>query len=318
MPFFILNIWHRASRHQILILTILVFVIMVVSAALFAITQHVSLFTGIYWAVTTVTTVGYGDVTPHNAVGRIIAMGTMLTAIPLAGVAFGGWTASLISIHLRKVWGLAMNKMRRHLVILGYSPILIHILPDLAARHTQLVLIAPGDINSLPPDFPHINGDPTHPHVLAQAHLRDAKQIVVLGETDGSVLMSALEAHRLAPDTPIFSITHSRRAAQTLKDLGLMHSVASQDLLGHTLATSLETPHAADFFVALLTSTRALLREIPAPDDVLHHPLVDFVPPGSASVLAVIRKNQVILPIDNPVIEPLDTLLLLTAQDQAT
>ncbi|MCL4495245.1 MAG: ion channel [Firmicutes bacterium] len=318
MPFLILNVWHRVSRHQILILTILVFVIMFVAAGLFALTQHVSFFTGIYWAVTTVTTVGYGDVTPHNAAGRVIAMGTMLTAIPLAGVAFGGWTASLVSIHLRKVWGLAMNKMHRHLVILGYSPILVHILPDLSARHTELVLIAPGDINALPTDFPHINGDPTHPHVLAQAHLPEAKQIVVLGETDGAVLMTAIEAHRIAPETPIFSITHSRRAAQTLKDLGLMHSVASQDLLGHTLATSLETPHAADFFVALLTSTRAVLREMPAPDDVLHHPLTDYVPPGPATVLAVIRQNRVILPTDNPVIEPSDTLLLLTAQDATT
>ncbi len=318
MPFFILNIWHRASRHQILMLTVLVFVIMLVSAVLYSSTQQVSLFTGLYWAVTTVTTVGYGDVTPHNAVGRIIAMGTMLTAIPLAGVAFSGWTASLVSIHFRKVWGLAMNKMHRHLVILGYNPILIHILPDLAARHTELVLIAPGDIPSLPANFPHINGDPTHPHVLAQAHLPDAKQIAVLGETDGAVLMSAIEAHRIAPETPIFAVTHSRRAAQTLKDLGMTHSVASQDLLGHTLATSLETPHAADFFVALLTSTRATLQEIPAPKDALHRPLADFVPPDVSTVLAIIRQNHVILPIDNPVIEPLDTILVLTAQGAAT
>lgn len=312
MPFFMLHFWRRASRHQIFLLTLLILFIVLFSATVFAETQQVAWFTGLYWAITTITTVGYGDVTPHNAMGRIIAMGTMLTAIPLAGVAFGGWTASLVSIHLRKVWGLAMGTTHHPLVILGYDPILVHILPDLQARHTEVVLIAPHDLQTMPPDIPHITGDPTHPHVLAQAHLPQAKQIVVLGDTDGTVLMTAVEAHRFAPDTPLFAITHSRQAACTLQDLGLPHSVASQDLLGHTLAASLETPHAADFFVTLLTTPRAQLQEIPAPEKAWHLPLADIALP-SASVLALIRQDRTILLIDNPIVEPSDTLLILTA-----
>lgn len=43
--------------------------------------QHLSLDDGIWWALTTVTTVGYGDVYPHTGVGRLIAAVVMLSGI---------------------------------------------------------------------------------------------------------------------------------------------------------------------------------------------------------------------------------------------
>ncbi len=314
MPLFFLGFWQRVSKHQIRLVTGLITVITVVSATLFAQTQHVSWFIGFYWAITTITTVGYGDVTPHNAAGRWIAMGTMLTAIPLAGAAFAGWAASIVSIQLRRVWGMAMNKTHNHLVILGYNSLLIHILPDLLSEHPQAVIVSPLSSTELPDNLPCITGDPTHPHILAKASLPLAQQIVVVGESDGAVLMTAIEAHRMAPQTPLFAITQSRRAAQTLKDLGMSHSVASEDLLGHTLAKSLATPHAADFFVALLTSPDLGLEEILVQSDWVGHSLEELEVTISSTVLAVIRQQQVILPLRHPVIESDDKILLLRPQ----
>jgi voltage-gated potassium channel len=41
---------------------------------------------GLWWAVTTVTTVGYGDKFPTTSMGRILAVGLMLVGISLMGV----------------------------------------------------------------------------------------------------------------------------------------------------------------------------------------------------------------------------------------
>ena len=57
-------------------------------AGLFALTQNLPFTTGLYWAVTTATTVGYGDVTPHNGAGRVIASAVMLTTIPMLAAVF--------------------------------------------------------------------------------------------------------------------------------------------------------------------------------------------------------------------------------------
>lgn len=48
---------------------------------------------GLWWAVTTVTTVGYGDRFPTTSIGRVIAVGLMLVGISLMGVV----TASVAS-----------------------------------------------------------------------------------------------------------------------------------------------------------------------------------------------------------------------------
>jgi len=53
------------------------------AGAIFAATQNLPFTTSLCWAITTATTVGYGDVTPHNASGRVVASLTMLTTIPM-------------------------------------------------------------------------------------------------------------------------------------------------------------------------------------------------------------------------------------------
>jgi voltage-gated potassium channel len=52
--------------------------------------------TSLWWAVQTVTTVGYGDVVPHATVGRVIGTLVMLTGIGFIAVMTAAVTASLI------------------------------------------------------------------------------------------------------------------------------------------------------------------------------------------------------------------------------
>lgn len=66
--------------------------IIVLSALLFSVFEHQSLSDALWWAVTTATTVGYGDVTPHTPVGKIIA-----AALMFGGIGFIGLLTSTIT-----------------------------------------------------------------------------------------------------------------------------------------------------------------------------------------------------------------------------
>ena len=57
---------------------------------------------GLWWAVQTVTTVGYGDVTPRNTEGRVLAAIVMVTGIGFLSVVTAAVTAMFIESARRK------------------------------------------------------------------------------------------------------------------------------------------------------------------------------------------------------------------------
>src|SRR5262249_52879688 len=60
---------------------------------------------GLWWAVQTVTTVGYGDVVPSTDFGRIVASVVMLTGIAFLAVLTAIVTATFIENAARRVAG---------------------------------------------------------------------------------------------------------------------------------------------------------------------------------------------------------------------
>lgn len=88
--------------------------VMGAGAVVFAAVQHVSVATAGYWAVTTATTTGYGDVAPHGP-GRAVAAAVMLLAVPLLGAAFAELTAHRHRAHLREELTALEERVKAHL-----------------------------------------------------------------------------------------------------------------------------------------------------------------------------------------------------------
>jgi voltage-gated potassium channel len=75
-------------------------VIVVVSGAAIRILdsdEYGSIWEGIWWAMQTVTTVGYGDVTPENVAGRFVAGAVMLAGVALVAIVTAAVTSSFVA-----------------------------------------------------------------------------------------------------------------------------------------------------------------------------------------------------------------------------
>jgi voltage-gated potassium channel Kch len=97
-----------------------------IGAVWFAAVENISVATGLYWSVTTATTVGYGDITPHTHTGRVIAVLVMLTVIPLFAATFSLLTTSLTSMHVSRLHAEAIAHIHHLKEHLGLD----HELPD--------------------------------------------------------------------------------------------------------------------------------------------------------------------------------------------
>ena len=58
--------------------------------------QFTDLATSVYWAIVTMTTVGYGDITPVTPIGRLLSAFVMLLGYTIIAVPTGIVTATII------------------------------------------------------------------------------------------------------------------------------------------------------------------------------------------------------------------------------
>ena len=83
-----------ASRRKILVfLTAVLMVVLIMGTVMYVVegreNNYTSIPTSVYWAITTMTTVGFGDMTPHTDLGRLIASFMMLLGWGILAVPTG-------------------------------------------------------------------------------------------------------------------------------------------------------------------------------------------------------------------------------------
>lgn len=102
--------------HKIAVITISSAAVLDLGAgSLFAVTEHIPEWDGLYWAIATATTVGYGDIVPHTPFGRVLAVIVMLTVVPLFAATFSLFTSALTTTHVRKSEHAIKEHVEQHL-----------------------------------------------------------------------------------------------------------------------------------------------------------------------------------------------------------
>ena len=301
----------RQSRHVATLLGLAVACVLA-GGALFAATQHIAFTTGLYWAITTATTVGYGDVTPHNPAGRLVASAVMLTTIPLLASVFALVTGAAAAAGVRRVLALVREfPAGAYRVVIGMHPAVPAILEELVRAGDAVVLVADVAPDTIPDRVHLIRRDPTQPGALRAARPAGAQHVLITGPTDGDVLVSAVLLRKEAPDVPVSALVRSRSVGEALRDLGINQAVSADELVAHTLAKSLEAPHAGDLILQLVNSEQHSLREISADPGIVGRPLSSVRSERSGLVLGLVHEGRVIMGIgEDPVIAEGDHLLV--------
>ena len=299
-------------RKHIAILLVAAAACLLGGSAAFAATQGRPFSTSLYWAITTATTVGYGDVLPVNGIGRLIASLVMLTTIPMLAAVFALATGDAAAAGLRRILDMRSKFPEgSYRLVVGMSDTVPAILTELAAAGVKVVLVADVDPDSVPHDVHLVRGDPTDEAVIKSANPAGAEQALITGASDGDVLVSTVMVRKLAPNLNIAAVVSSPSVREALADLGVRQTMSAHTLIASALAKSLETPHAADMLGQLVESNAHRLTEIAADPAAVGKPLSAVRDERSGLVLGLVHGGKFSLGLaDDPVIQAGDCLLI--------
>ncbi|WP_416151730.1 potassium channel family protein [Salipaludibacillus sp. HK11] len=143
-----------------------------------------NIFEGVWWAIVTISTVGYGDFVPKSVVGRLLGIVLILVGIAVFSLFITNLAASTVVLKEQQEKGLGTIKKNRHLVVIGWnerSRLLIkqthHLYP------LKKIVLVDETLQKLSgQDYSYvrfIKGSPKSDETLIRANLQEAETVVI-------------------------------------------------------------------------------------------------------------------------------------------
>ena len=222
-----------------------------------------SVWDGIWWAVVTVATVGYGDRFPISVGGRIVGFVLMFFGVGMMSLL----TATIASIFVEKKImedkGLETVKVKDHLIICGWNQHTEEVLAGLTTYgltgDAPIVLVnelSVDEIESFRLKYKKFNlkflrGDYVREDVLLRANIAGARFAVIMADvsgghsrerTDERTALTALTIKYLAPQVKTIAELLDGENRQHLKRANVEEIIVRGEHIGSLLATAVKSP----------------------------------------------------------------------------
>jgi len=102
-----IQVFLESLRHRKWALSYLI-ILTFSSTVTFSVVEHRTLFDSFYWTITVLSTVGFGDITPHTVLTKMLFIVLAISGITTYIYLITSWQTSIIEARLeRKMWELA-------------------------------------------------------------------------------------------------------------------------------------------------------------------------------------------------------------------
>lgn len=205
----------RMTNLSWLVLTLSTFLLIAISSIALPIIEpqtFANIYDSLWFTMTTILTVGYGDISPATLGGRLFTVLFLyLFGIGLFATFVGKLMDSLTIYRKRKESGEMMYEGMNHIIVIDWSHKAENAIKEIMKRDKKIEIVVIDNLEKakeLSERIHYVKGNATDSEVLQRANIKNAKSIIIFADdriqdqilTDGKSLMIACAIDRICPN----------------------------------------------------------------------------------------------------------------------
>ncbi len=234
----------------------------------------------LYFATVSLSTTGYGDITPATDQARLVNIFLITPLRVLFLIVLVGTTLEVLTARGREEFreGRWRKKLKNHTVVIGYGVkgrSAVRMLLDNDIEAENIVVIA-NDASAVEdatrpslkdpqrpdsaqyPGVAGILGDARREEVLIHADVPTAAKVIVAVDRDDVAVLVTLAVRKLAPNTQLVAAAREQASANVLKQSGADQVITTAEAAGRLLGMQLVHPIAGELMEDLLDPSEGL------------------------------------------------------------
>lgn len=239
---------------------------------------HISFLDVAYFTVISITTTGFGDITPVSDRARLVEA-IIVTPIRFAVIfIFVGAAYNFLIKRSWEKWRMAriQEKLSDHVVVLGYGVSGSEAVVELIARGTDPACIVVMETDEERLALAEevgcnvIHADAARDESLMAVRIAEARTVLVSAGRDDASILIVLTVRHLAPDVPISVVVRAADNEILAKQAGADNVINPVRFTGLLLAGSAQGAHVADYLadLASVSGRVQLIERLVLPEEI--------------------------------------------------
>ncbi len=208
---------------------------------------------GLWWGLVTLTTVGYGDVSPVSPMGKLIAIIFLLASLGLLGVLVGNVTNKVTSYMEKKKLGHFGTNFRNHILLIGWDDFARQVTDQIINTKHSVAIITnnKNDIDLIQDLYEHnenvfsMFADYQNTDALSKVNITKAATVFVNLPDDTEVLVYLLNLKQHFRNLQIVVSLNNSNLKNTFLEAGVTYVVSKSEIASKLVASFIFEPDVA-------------------------------------------------------------------------